>query len=565
MDFLALVREKMQARRDGRDVPEPRGQRGLLGRREEAQRDPPDGGARAAARDPRRDRLRPRHRRAARSSPTASTRCAAPERAIARDHPLPAPARLHRARLRPRARGRPHRQVGRQGARARARARGLRLARARARGRARVGPRSPRSRSAPDARRPRGVLRGRHAPRLRCARLRERGARALRRRSASRPRATRTGGTRTSRRSRASASRCAGRDGAARRHARSPPVASLAGRRRARVRGRPLRARRCPRRRALPAGVAVESLARRSRARAGAGRAAPRHAWPRSTTTAVRGAQHRASSQDGAFVHAAATACALRDADPRAVRLDAPARRPIASRIRASWSSPAPAAAATRRRELRRARRRRAYFTNAVTEIVARRGRVARPRASCSARTRGAFHVARLAAAAGRATAAHARTPSRSAAALVAQRPRRRARRRGRRVRARRALPRRRRAARRPPHRRSTTRAARHEPRALQGHPRRARRTRRLQRQGDRAPGRAEDRRAADRTSNLLLGDGAEIDTKPQLEIFADDVKCSHGATVGQLDEDALFYLRSRGIDEADAREPADLRASPPR
>ena len=53
---------------------------------------------------------------------------------------------------------------------------------------------------------------------------------------------------------------------------------------------------------------------------------------------------------------------------------------------------------------------------------------------------------------------------------------------------------------------------------------------------------------------NLLLGEGAEIDTKPQLEIYADDVKCSHGATVGQLDEDALFYMRSRGIGVDDAR-----------
>ena len=53
---------------------------------------------------------------------------------------------------------------------------------------------------------------------------------------------------------------------------------------------------------------------------------------------------------------------------------------------------------------------------------------------------------------------------------------------------------------------------------------------------------------------NLLLSRNAEIDTKPQLEIYADDVKCSHGATVGQIDEDSLFYLRSRGIEEADAR-----------
>ncbi len=53
---------------------------------------------------------------------------------------------------------------------------------------------------------------------------------------------------------------------------------------------------------------------------------------------------------------------------------------------------------------------------------------------------------------------------------------------------------------------------------------------------------------------NLLLSDDAQIDTKPQLEIYADDVKCTHGATIGQIDEDALFYLRSRGIDEASAR-----------
>ena len=54
---------------------------------------------------------------------------------------------------------------------------------------------------------------------------------------------------------------------------------------------------------------------------------------------------------------------------------------------------------------------------------------------------------------------------------------------------------------------------------------------------------------------NLLLGRRAEIDTKPQLEIYADDVKCSHGSTIGQLDENALFYLRSRGIRESRARD----------
>jgi len=58
---------------------------------------------------------------------------------------------------------------------------------------------------------------------------------------------------------------------------------------------------------------------------------------------------------------------------------------------------------------------------------------------------------------------------------------------------------------------------------------------------------------AQQKNENLLLGPGAEIDSQPQLEIEADDVKCSHGSTIGQLDEDAIFYLRSRGIGEADA------------
>ena len=53
---------------------------------------------------------------------------------------------------------------------------------------------------------------------------------------------------------------------------------------------------------------------------------------------------------------------------------------------------------------------------------------------------------------------------------------------------------------------------------------------------------------------NILLSDKASIDTKPFLEIYADDVKCSHGATIGQLDAEALFYIRSRGISEANAK-----------
>jgi Fe-S cluster assembly protein SufD len=53
---------------------------------------------------------------------------------------------------------------------------------------------------------------------------------------------------------------------------------------------------------------------------------------------------------------------------------------------------------------------------------------------------------------------------------------------------------------------------------------------------------------------NILLGANASANTKPQLEIFADDVKCSHGCTIGKLDEDALFYLRARGISEKNAQ-----------
>jgi Fe-S cluster assembly protein SufD len=72
--------------------------------------------------------------------------------------------------------------------------------------------------------------------------------------------------------------------------------------------------------------------------------------------------------------------------------------------------------------------------------------------------------------------------------------------------------------------------------------------------------GRIEVARAAQKTDGfqmnqaLLLSPDAEIDSKPELEIFADDVKCSHGATVGELDAEQLFYLRSRGIRDSEAR-----------
>ena len=65
----------------------------------------------------------------------------------------------------------------------------------------------------------------------------------------------------------------------------------------------------------------------------------------------------------------------------------------------------------------------------------------------------------------------------------------------------------------------------------------------------------AQKTNAYQQNSNLVLSDKAVMDSKPQLEIFADDVTCSHGATIGQLDETAVFYLRSRGLSEKAARQ----------
>ena len=65
----------------------------------------------------------------------------------------------------------------------------------------------------------------------------------------------------------------------------------------------------------------------------------------------------------------------------------------------------------------------------------------------------------------------------------------------------------------------------------------------------EREAGAAQQTRADQLNRNLLLSPQARVNTKPQLEIVADDVKCSHGATVSQLEEDELFYLQSRGLD----------------
>ena len=64
----------------------------------------------------------------------------------------------------------------------------------------------------------------------------------------------------------------------------------------------------------------------------------------------------------------------------------------------------------------------------------------------------------------------------------------------------------------------------------------------------------AQQTQAYQENHNILLSDGAKVDTKPQLEIYADDVKCSHGATIGRLNEEEQFYMRSRGITLEDAK-----------
>ena len=199
------------------------------------------------------------------------------------------------------------------------------------------------------------------------------------------------------------------------------------------------------------------------------------------------------------------------------------------------------------------------YFTNARHRDRARRGRRARALASCSARADAAFHLG------------HAARPRRRATPLrlTLVSPRRRAwsrndvvaaarRRRRRRARST-ASTRRRRPARRQPHDRSTT-PSRTAPATSS--------TRASSTAGRAASSTARSSCARTRrrptpsrpTRTCCCRDDAEIDTKPQLEIYADDVKCTHGATIGQLDEDALFYLRSRGIGETDGRGAADPR-----
>ncbi len=136
---------------------------------------------------------------------------------------------------------------------------------------------------------------------------------------------------------------------------------------------------------------------------------------------------------------------------------------------------------------------------------------------------------------------------------IAPQRHHRGAGRRGRRVHARRPVRGRRRHARGHAHDDRPRDAALPEPRGLQGHP--VRHVPRPSSTARSSSGPTRRRRTPSRrTSALLLSDDAQVNTKPQLEIFADDVKCTHGAAIGQLDEDAMFYLQARGIEPIDAR-----------
>ena len=198
------------------------------------------------------------------------------------------------------------------------------------------------------------------------------------------------------------------------------------------------------------------------------------------------------------------------------------------------------------------------YFTNAVTEIVARRMRDPRPLQGPAGEPK-AFHIATTAGPAGPRPAASRRTPSAWAAAWARNEVNAVLRRRGLRVHAQRPLPRRPASSSSTTTRSSTT-PSRTAPATS------CTRASSTARPAASSTARSYVRQDAQKTDakqtnkTLLLSDDATINTKPQLEIYADDVKCTHGATVGQLDDEAIFYLRSRGIGLAGGPRPADLR-----
>ena len=239
------------------------------------------------------------------------------------------------------------------------------------------------------------------------------------------------------------------------------------------------------------------------------------------------------------------TASSLEHADPPPVRRRGADASPAMSHPRTLIVA-GDAQPGADRRDLRRRCRARRYFTNAVTEVVRRRERGRSITTRCRRRALDAFHIASM-----HVHAARSATFSSHSFTLGGKLARndvdRRARRRGRRVHAERPLPRRRRAPGRQPHDDRSRQAALPEPRDLQGHPRRHARARCSTARSSSA--RTRRRPTPSRpTARCCCPTTRTINTKPQLEIFADDVKCTHGAAIGQLDEDAIFYLRARGL-----------------
>ena len=376
-------------------------------------------------------------------------------------------------------------------------------------------------------------------------------ARALRRARASRRPTTRTGASPTSRRSprppfRPRAARAPSR-GAARRRSPTRPLTALP----ARVRERPLRAAALVD--ARPAGAASRVAEPR--------RGRSRRPSPASSSRTSRGtprpqdrpfvALNTAFFRDGAFIHVPRGASLAGADPPRSSSRPATARPSIVASAH-RWSSLERGRAGDGRRELRRPR------------AAASTSRTRSPRSSLARRRRRALHKLQresaqafhVAAARRRRRRATARFASHAIALGGATRAQRR---------------RRRRSTARAPSARST--ASTWRPAGSTSTTTRRSTTRsRTARAASSTRASSTATRAACSTArsssartrrrptrkqtnqNLLLSDDATIDTKPELEIYADDVKCTHGATVGQLDDDALFYLRSRGIGEDAAR-----------
>ncbi len=486
-------------------VPEPRRQRRILGRREEAQRDPADGDARAEARGARRNRLGARHRRAEGRGRRRQRAALARPRDRA-GHALPAAARLHRARPRARAVRRPHRQVRRQGAGARAREARLRLGARRRRSH------EPSPQPAIAACATSTALRATRRPRMpgwpRARQARRAAPRFAARLGfpARRGEDWRYTNLRRARSQRAFAVPACGAARGVRSRRRSPPRCS-------------------PHRRIeLPLGCSSRRLAARTPRSPGfAPRAQPER---RDGLERAESPPSIAGAECAGAMDAAPFARSTRPSPPTlAVLLERAATRPGHALSRDHWSAPprtrleqpahrVAAPARTARGDVRSstssARRRRADRGARATpstevEVVDGAQRSTTPIQGRRSE-RNAFHIGAARRSAWARRGASSRTTYARRHADVRNDLARRASAAGRRARLDSAAVsgRRRRAAHRQPHARRSRAAPAHQPRALPRHRSAERGPRRVQRQGRRARGRAEDRRAQN-NRNLLL------------------------------------------------------------